>query len=361
MNTTLKETIKYSGGLKKIFDSSSPAQLIFFVTNRCNARCKHCFYWRNLNKDQKNELSLEEIKKISKSMGSIFWLFISGGEPFLRKDLGEICKTFYKNNNVKSIVIPTNGALGESILKTTEDIAKNCPEAKLIIQISIDDIGKKHDLIRGVPGLTDRIKLLLPRLKKLKTKYPNIALQANTVFMAYNQDRIIDIYNYIYDDFKLDNICLSLVRGEPKEVGAKRVDLKKYYKAHQYLRKTKRFKHYTSLLSHLITKKEDMQVDIFLRSAKQKKAVIPCLVGKQSTVLYSNGDLAACELRKEVYGNLRDVNYDFNKLWQSKQAEMIRNKVKGCFCTQECVYTTNVFLNPGAWPMFAKYLTLGRI
>lgn len=355
----LKETIKYSSGLRKIFDANTPAQLIFFVTNRCNARCKHCFYWKNLNKDPKNELTLGEIKKISKSMGKIFWLFISGGEPFLRTDLAEICTTFYKNNSVKSIVIPTNGALAESILKITEDVAKNCPNAKVIIQISIDDIGKKHDLIRGIPGLTDKIKELVPKLKKLKAKYPNIGLQANTVFMAYNQDRIIGIYNYIYNEFKLDNICLSLVRGEPKEVGAKKIDLKKYYQAHQYLRKTKRFAHYTPLLSHLITKKEDMQVDVFLRSAKEKRAIIPCLVGKQSTVLYSNGNLAACEIRKEIYGNLRDVNYDFNKLWQSKQAEIIRSKVKGCFCTQECVYTTNVFLNPKVWPIFAKYLTLG--
>lgn len=353
--------MKYATGLTKIFDRQTPAQLIFFVTNRCNSRCSHCFYWRELNKKPKDELNLEEIEKISKSMGRIFWLFISGGEPFLRNDLPEICQIFYQNNKVNSIVIPTNGILVEKIVKDVGKICQGCPEAKVVLQISVDEIAERHDRIRGVPGNFTKIEKLVPKLKKLQAKYRNLAIQANIVFCKYNQDRIIKIYDYVYREFGIDNICISLIRGEPKEIGAKEVDLKKYWQAHKHIRKTRRFAQYTPLLSHLITKKEDMQVEVFLSSFRQKKAIIPCLASRQSVVLYPNGDLVLCELRPEKYGNLRDVGYTFSKLWQSQKAREFKEKVKNCYCTQECVYTVNVFLNPFVWPKFLKYLTLGKI
>lgn len=355
------ETIKYATGLKKVFDTQTPAMLIFFVTTRCNARCRHCFYWRELNKETEEELTLEEIKKISQSMGSLIWLFLSGGEPFLREDLVQICQTFYKNNKPRSIIIPTNGILVKKIIEDVEKIAKSCPKAKLVIQVSIDEIGTRHDKIRGVSGNFAKIEKLIPQLKSLQKKYKNLAVQANIVFCKYNQDRIIEIYDYIYDQFGIDNICLSLVRGEPREIGAREVDLKKYWQAHRHIRKTKRFAHYTPIISHLITKKEDMQIEVFLRSLKENRAIVPCLATQQMVVLYPNGDLAVCELRKEKYGNLRDVNYDFARLWNSPKVKKLREKVASCYCTQECVYTPNVFLNPRVWPMFAQYLIFGKI
>jgi len=358
---TIRETLKYVSGLRKIWDKSTPAQLIFFVTNRCNSRCRHCFYWQNLNKRLEEELTLLEIEKISRSMGNLLWLFLSGGEPFLRDDLVEICRVFYKNNHPKSIIIPTNGILVEKITNDLEKIAQSCPSSKLIIQISIDEIGKRHDKIRGYPGNFAKIEELVPKLKEIKKRYKNLAIQANIVFCRYNQDRIIEIYDYLYERFGFDNICLSLVRGRPKEIAAKDVDLEKYWQAHQYIRKTKRFTHYTSILSHLITKKEDMQVELFIYSFINKKAVIPCLASQHSAVLLPNGDLVLCELRPEKIGNLRKANYDFKKLWHLSSIWRLREKIKGCYCTQECVYTVNVFLNPGSWPRFLKYLIFGKI
>ena len=56
--------------------------MIFFVTDRCNARCKHCFNWDKI-RDSKSteELSLEEIKKISSHFGRIKYMTYGGGEP----------------------------------------------------------------------------------------------------------------------------------------------------------------------------------------------------------------------------------------------------------------------------------------
>ena len=83
----------YNGFLKK-----APVQVTLFVTSRCNIRCKMCFYWEPVENKSTHEISLDEIEKISKSMPNFFWLLVGGGEIFVRKDLPEIIKIFYKNN-----------------------------------------------------------------------------------------------------------------------------------------------------------------------------------------------------------------------------------------------------------------------
>lgn len=352
---TIKETIKYGTGLLKIFDAKTPAQLVFFVTNKCNSRCRHCFYWQSLD-NKESELSLEEIKKISSSMGNLIWLNLSGGEPFCRKDLIQICAAFYNNNKPKTIVIPTNGILIKKIINDTAKICQQCPKAKVVIQISIDGLKEKHDYIRGVSGNFSKIEILITQLKKLKQLYPNLAIQANIVYCNYNKNQILNIHEYLTQKHQLDNICLSLIRGQPKEVGAGKIDINHYYQTQQKIKDYKRFKQYSPLLSYLITKKEDMQVDMFIKNHRTNKALIPCLAATHSVVLYPNGDLALCESRPEKYGNLRQANYDFFKLWHQAKRRVYKNKIKGCYCTNECWYTPAVFLNPRVWPKFAWYL-----
>ena len=45
----------------------SPVNMTLYVTNYCNARCDHCFYWEELNTG-KPELTLEEMKKIAATL-----------------------------------------------------------------------------------------------------------------------------------------------------------------------------------------------------------------------------------------------------------------------------------------------------
>src|SRR6266545_3341508 len=77
--------------------------VILFVTSRCNAFCKTCFYHEELN--QPGDMSFAQIEKVSRTMPSITDLWLSGGEPTLRRDVSEIIKTFLRNNGVNSVII----------------------------------------------------------------------------------------------------------------------------------------------------------------------------------------------------------------------------------------------------------------
>src|SRR5215510_13160888 len=89
----------------------SPPFLILFINSICNQKCEHCFYWRNLNR--RDDLTKEELIALSSSLGRIENLNLSGGEPFLRPDFGEVCRQFIRHNGVREIYVPTNGTFIE--------------------------------------------------------------------------------------------------------------------------------------------------------------------------------------------------------------------------------------------------------
>src|ERR1700738_4503287 len=87
-------------------ERATPPFMIVFINSICNLTCEHCFYWRNLNR--RDDLTYDEFGKLSRELGKCEILTPSGGEPFLRREFGDICLLFSENNSVKRIYVPTN-------------------------------------------------------------------------------------------------------------------------------------------------------------------------------------------------------------------------------------------------------------
>ena len=65
--------------LNSYFLKKEPISLVHFITNKCNARCKHCFIDFKNPDIFKNELSLKEIEKLSRNLGkSLFNINLTG-------------------------------------------------------------------------------------------------------------------------------------------------------------------------------------------------------------------------------------------------------------------------------------------
>lgn len=126
-------------------------QWTHFVTSVCNAKCAHCFYPIN---QKKNELTLDEIDLLAKSLPPIRLLLISGGEPFLRQDLPEIIRIYFERCRFFSASIPTNGYSPDMACRAVEKICGVSPDLSLGVTVSIDGFREFHDRMRGVPGST---------------------------------------------------------------------------------------------------------------------------------------------------------------------------------------------------------------
>ena len=73
--------------------------------------------------------------------------------------------------------------------------------------------------------------------------------------------------------------------------------------------------------------------------------------------MFANGDILPCELLIDrKLGNVRDVNYDFKKIWYSQKADETRKFIRDtkCFCTYECFLTVNILFNPRMMPKILK-------
>jgi len=320
-----------------------PISLIFFVTNKCNAKCDFCFYKRNLNKDKK-ELSLREIEKISRSI-RLFNLSLTGGEPFIRKDLHEVAYLFYKNSRVKYLSIPTNGILTDKIVSSTNETLKRCPKLLLEVSISIHGLHAANDKLILVPGSFKKAMNTYKRLKQLQgSGFKNLRVCFNLLVSEQNYKDLSSIYNYLAK-LKPDNIFPILLRDIPR-------DKKQYLKAYESL-----IKHvkkdlengkygYKGSLS-IINRRDTLSRELALQTVRKSKQLVPCFAGSLIAVINEIGDVYPCELLNKKLGSLKEHDYDFKKLWSSGKARRIRKEIRksSCYCTHECFLNLNVFFD----------------
>lgn len=347
--------------IPSIFYKQRPIQLTFFVTSRCNAKCPYCFYLQSNNccPQPAQELTLNEIEQISSTMGNLLWLAFSGGEIFLRKDLPEISRIFYRNNKPVYMLYPTNGMMPQRIRDYIETILRDCPQSTIVVKLSIDGLYESHDRLRATPGSFAKTIKTYRLLSKLKEQYPNLELGVNTVFCSQNQDQIQSIINYVSTFKYITTHTLSLVRGDLKEKRYQQVDMNKYWHYAELLANRIRngnSPHYQFKGGKLKIAQDILQRNLIRETYSQKKRLIPCYAGKANLVLTENGDVYPCESFTEAFGNARDYDYDLQKMLRTRTAREIIQKIESdcCYCTHECYFITNIMLNPMLYPAVLK-------
>lgn len=338
-----------------------PVQLTFFVTRRCNARCPFCFYVNTSRGTgvSEPELSLDEIERISISLGKLLWLAFSGGEPYLRKDLVEISKVFYQHNRPVFMLFPTNGLLPDLIKNKTEQILTHCKNSVVTVKLSIDGLHGDHDAMRDTPGCFDKTMKTYHLLGGLLDRYPNFELGVNTVFCSGNQDKMDEIIDFVQDLENIKTHTISMVRGNLESSSHKEVDHEKY--RHAISRLENDLKNRTSGLyrfrgARLKAAQDILQRRLIHQTMLSHERQIPCYAGRLNLVLTETGDVYPCEILSTSFGNVRDYDYNIKNIVHSGTAGPVLDSIsnKRCYCTHECYFITNILFNPRLYPALAK-------
>jgi len=343
---------------------SSPLYLVFFVTERCNANCRHCLLGGI--HPGRDELSLEEIEKISASMDDFLFLLPTGGEPFLRRDLPEIVEIFHRNNHVQNVGIPTNGGLTERVIESVEKIITRCPGLDLMVDVSIDGLGQDHDYVRRVPGLFDKAMATFRELKRLEEKHPRLTASIETTVSSYNDSKLEDMYRYFTEEAGADSIFTLLCRGKPMEPAAKFFNIDNYERYARSVEAGMKERLLTGYdrfpFADVINAKRIIRQRLISRIIRENKMILPCYAGILGGALFANGDVLPCELHDDLkMGNLRENDYDFRRIWFSPRADQVRRAIREtrCFCTYECFLTLNILFNPRMYGVILReYLSL---
>ena len=308
-----------------------PLNLTLSPSPKCNSRCLTCNIWMK----RENELTLEEWDKVLASLGDApYWFTISGGEPLVYPHVVELAQLAYKHCRPGIINIPTNGIL-PTIPDRVERIARLCHDSQLIINLSLDGIGEKHDMIRGVKGNFEKFEKRLEQLLELRGKLHNLTIGIHSVISVFSVRHLDELIEYVdrcgADQFiteiaeprvELDTVGLPITPA-PKDY-AKAIDRLIAYVESKQFRGVAR-----------IT--EAMRVEYYKlvkRILDEKDQVIDCYAGWVSAQIYADGTVWPCCVRADNLGNLRDHHYDFKEIWFGDKIKEARRSIaaKECHC-----------------------------
>ena len=277
------------------------------LTYRCNAKCNMCGAWKYPTSPQE-EIGVDVIRKLP----PMFFCNITGGEPFMRRDLVEIAGILRKKS--KRIVISTNAYFTDKVL----DLCRKYPD--IGIRISLEGLQKTNDAIRGIPGGFNKAMNTLLGLRKMGIKDIGFAM---TVQDSNYMD-LVSLYN------------LSKKLGCELATAA----------VHN--------SHYFHKTDNRINDKEKVSFELkrltslLLRSEKPKdwfrayfnfglmnfimgnKRLLPCEMGRNGFFLDPWGDVLSCNGmdRKQAMGNLKEQSW--KEIWKSEKARKIRKISETC-------------------------------
>jgi MoaA/NifB/PqqE/SkfB family radical SAM enzyme len=325
----------------------SPGLLNILVTSVCDMRCTHCFFTEQLDDAPRKKLQMttREIEKISETLGgNLGVLVLAGGEPFTRKDLPEIARAFYTNNKLESVYITSNGQIQKRILPDVARILQECPRLNVTVALGIDGLKEQHDKIRQKSGSWDVVIETARQLQAMKSEYPRLDVQTCTCFMNSNQDTIFEWYDFVKYQLKPDKVNFNYIRPPAADSKELEIDGARYAKLAAMIDEDSRHgaikNHYYGDTGFFKAALDIYMHGLIARTQETQKAQLTCYAGTAGGVIYDEGTVSSCE-NLEPVGNLRDYDWNFQKLWFSPAMQARRKKAAdGCFCTHEsnCYY-----------------------
>lgn len=172
---------------KDSFSILKPCMLIIELTYKCNFNCVHC-YIPEKDREISGELTFEEIKDILDQAGElgVYHLCLTGGEPFLRKDISDIIH--YARKKGFFITLKTNGSF------ITEEAATRLAEEKVNkIELSIYAFDEKgYETVTKSKGSFEKI---INAIKFLKTHHVHVVIKS--YFLKENIKYAKQIGNFI--------------------------------------------------------------------------------------------------------------------------------------------------------------------
>lgn len=323
-----------------------PFSIVVSISYRCNSKCKTCDVWRKPNDD----LTLAEWDRVFASIGPgpLYFTF-TGGEPFLRRDTAEMALSAYEHCRPAVITIPTNGILTRQILAQTDRLCAGAPGAQIGINLSLDEVGERHDEIRMVPGNWKKALETWQALKELQQKHRNLVLTNHTVISNYNIDRFFEIYaglEFLEPDSYITEIAEE--RVELDTVGWEITPLaEKYGPVADFLSRKARERSVRGL-ARVTQAFRAEYYQLAKRTLYEHRQVIPCYAGWASCQIAPNGDVWSCCIRAESVGNLREHGYDLRPIWQGERMAALRRSIyrQECSCPMANASYANMVLHP---------------
>lgn len=312
-----------------------PYKLTFAITYKCNSKCKTCNIW---SKNSSNELSLKEIKNFSEKTDFFSWFNLTGGEPFLRKDLVSIVNTFLDNSpNLLFLNLTTNGLLPDLIKERVQEILSlNLPMT--VVVVSLDGPKGVHDSIRGMHGSWDKAVETYKLLRDLSEEKNNFQTFLGFTLSSLNFGKVEETYSSVKElipkieskDFHFNLLHFSkhyysnvnddqnIIQAENKE---------RLINDLEEIKKIKK-----GSLFNPVQFLEKKYVRLAKKFVETGKTPLPCKAIQTSCFIDPEGNVYPCTIYDKNLGNLRNFDYDLGKILKLDFINQLVKEIENLNC-----------------------------
>lgn len=177
--------------MKSVTDFIS-AKVIISITNKCNMNCPTCYARANeLNERDFDVKNLELLKDYK-------FVFLSGGEPTVRKDLLEIISKLKKRHKV--------GMLSNGLRLLDVDYARKIKKSGLdIIFLQFDSLNERDTIVLRGQDFVSKKKKILKNLKKYRIP----AYVVSTIIKNHSVGKFREFFNYVFKNPSVTGVALN--------------------------------------------------------------------------------------------------------------------------------------------------------
>jgi MoaA/NifB/PqqE/SkfB family radical SAM enzyme len=285
-----------------------PKEICIILTYRCNAKCNMCNVWQHPTRADE-EITVKDIEKLPSGLR---FINITGGEPFIRRDIEEIMQVV--RPKTERIVISTNGIF-------TDRITRLCEKYPDIgIRISTEGLQKTNDEIRKIPGGFDRTVRTLLTLRRMGIKDIGFGMTVQDM----NSPDLLPLYE-LSDALGYEFATATLHNSHYFHKFDNRIEDRDAV-CREFSKLIKEL-----LKSHSVKKWFRAYFNFgLINYIHGGRRFLPCEMGSESCFLDPYGDVLACNgmEAKVSMGNIKDKT--FEEIWNSEQADEVRNMVSTC-------------------------------
>ncbi len=181
-----------------------PMRYVLELTYRCNLKCPFCYI---TGKRCIDELNTQEWFDIINQIPAFSLITFCAGEVLIKKDFIDIYKK--ASEKFRKVTVISNGlALNEEII---DSFIKN---KLMLLSVSLDAYGKKHDEIRKFPNLWDKVINNLEMFNSKRNGKQKPMLDIKTCVLENNLDDLPKLYK---ESQKLNAqfYSLTFIRKQP--------------------------------------------------------------------------------------------------------------------------------------------------
>lgn len=322
--------------------------LRFTTTWKCNSRCITCAIWKNKNAG-KNDLSVEEINKFSKStyLKNVQYITLSGGEPTLRSDLAELVSVLHRNIPKAKFGITTHGMSPDIEEKIFKTILKRDPDIHFrLVGISLNGPKEIHDKTRGIDGAFDKAIETYERLKNL------VHCEFSFTFCKDNINYFDWVREFAIQKGTKAYICWTVMNDRfdatEKDLVFWRPGMERVL--NNYIKEEHLFpENYLGKIENIVMLPHSITLAC-LYDHIVNKSKMPCFAGSHIVHVDPEGNVFPCNFKlsdDRIIGNLR-IN-SFEEIWDSISPTILK-QIKNC----ECMYPNGLCGDSDIYPSVAN-------